>query len=110
MIQVLWVSTTAIHRGSDWAVLALGYRLALGVATSIFSTRARPAKVTSRACSRWCSVVRCSVKTETLLALPNTEHRTPNTVSRKQRTLLKHIPRPQLKAAPHGHGDATNLR
>jgi len=24
------------YRGSDWAVLALGYRLALGVATSIF--------------------------------------------------------------------------
>jgi hypothetical protein len=25
-----------INRGSDWVVLALGYRLALGVATSIF--------------------------------------------------------------------------
>jgi hypothetical protein len=24
------------HRGSDWVVLVLGYRLALGVATSIF--------------------------------------------------------------------------
>src|ERR1700746_969764 len=29
------------YRGSDWVVLALGYRLALGVAISIFFLRAR---------------------------------------------------------------------
>lgn len=28
--------TSQRYRGSDWVVLALGYRLALGVATSIF--------------------------------------------------------------------------
>jgi hypothetical protein len=47
---MLWMFSTAPHRGSDWAALALGSRLALGVAASILLELAKPAGFDARVC------------------------------------------------------------
>jgi hypothetical protein len=42
MVEMLWILSTAQYRGSGWAALALGSRLALGAAASIFLIHPKP--------------------------------------------------------------------
>src|SRR5262245_54515426 len=57
MVETLWSLSTATRRGSGWAVLALGCRLALGAA---ISTLHSPGPTSE--CSWACSFLRFSVQ------------------------------------------------